>query len=162
MTLTLTTERLTLRAPRPSDLEPFMATMAPDRMAYLHDPVPDRAGAARILTTFAGMSVLRGFGPMIWDHAGQPVSHGGIYWPLDADAPELGWVLWRTKDEGQGYATEAMQALIADAANTADLSHLWAGIHPDNARSHRLALRLGLAATGATRPDGDLIHRRAA
>lgn len=157
----IATERLVLRPPRPSDLEPFAATMTPDRMAYLHDAAPDRAGAARILTIFAGMAVLRGFGPMIWDHQGQPIGHGGIFWPLGADAPELGWVIWRSADEGHGYATEAMQALIRDAEAKTDLSDLWAGIHPGNARSHALATRLGLMRSTDTRPDGDMIYRRA-
>lgn len=159
MTASLTTDRLTLRLPQPSDFAPFVATMTPDRLTYLHDAAPDRAQAARILAQMAGTWHLRGTGPAIWELDGTPIGHGGLFWPLDQDAPELGWVLWRKADQGHGYATEAMTALITDAASRCDLSGLWAGIHPDNHRSHRLAKRLGLSPTGDTRDDGDLLYR---
>lgn len=158
----IVTNRLTLRAPQPSDFAPFVATMTPDRMTYLHDGTPDHSEAARILAVWAGTWMLRGTGPAIWERDGTPIGHGGLFWPLDQDAPELGWVLWSQDAEGHGYATEAMRTLIDHAEKQHDLSGLWAGIHPDNTRSHALATRLGLTATGETRDDGDVIYRGAA
>lgn len=158
----ITTDRLVLRLQRASDLDPFFAMMTPERTAYVVGQVPDRSIAAQILAKNAGSWVLRGIGPLIWTLDGTPIGHGGIYWPLDEDAPELGWMLWNKDVEGHGYATEAMTALLAYAEARMDLPGLWAGIHPDNAASHRVADRIGLIASGETGPDGDVIYRRAA
>lgn len=157
----ISTERLTLRLPCMSDFEPFLATMTPDRLTYIQGEALDRPAAARLLAQYAGTWVLRGTGPMIWEQDGAPIGHGGIFWPLHEDAPELGWVIWRSSDEGKGYATEAMQAIIEDAAARLDLTGLWAGIHPDNARSHRLATRLGLHRSTDLDEDGFHIYRSA-
>lgn len=155
------TARLPLRAPHPSDLAPFVATMTPDRLTYIQGDALDRPAAARLLAQYAGTWVLRGTGPMIWERDGAPIGHGGIFWPLHEDAPELGWVIWRSADEGKGYATEAMRAIIEDAAARLDLTGLWAGIHPDNARSHQLATRLGLHRSTDRDEDGFHVYRSA-
>jgi RimJ/RimL family protein N-acetyltransferase len=63
------------------------------------------------------------------------------YWP-QFDETELGWVL-RRDAWGEGYATEAASACIEWAFSELDLSYLTAMINADNARSVRVAERLG-------------------
>ena len=63
--------------------------------------------------------------------------------PELADRPELGWRLSRIA-WGRGYATEAARAALQDAFERLALPELISIIHPDNARSQRLATKLGM------------------
>ncbi|HEV2701878.1 MAG TPA: GNAT family N-acetyltransferase [Steroidobacteraceae bacterium] len=63
--------------------------------------------------------------------------------PLDA-MPELGWALapWA---QGKGYATEALKAAVAWGDERFESRRTFCIIHRDNARSLRVATKLGYA-----------------
>ena len=65
------------------------------------------------------------------------------YWP-DFGEAEVGWVL-RHDAWGHGYATEAARACAAWAFREFDYPYLTAMIRPENARSIRVAERLGMS-----------------
>ena len=64
------------------------------------------------------------------------------YWP-QFDEAEVGWVL-RREAWGNGYATEAARACAAWGFHEFDCPYLTAMIRPENARSIRVAERLGM------------------
>jgi RimJ/RimL family protein N-acetyltransferase len=64
------------------------------------------------------------------------------YWP-QFDEAEVGWVL-RHEEWGHGYATEAARACAAWGFREFEYPYLTAMIRPDNARSIRVAARLGM------------------
>ena len=64
------------------------------------------------------------------------------YWP-QFDEAEVGWAL-RHEAWGHGYATEAARACAAWGFREFDYPYLTAMIRPDNARSIRVAERLGM------------------
>jgi RimJ/RimL family protein N-acetyltransferase len=80
----------------------------------------------------AGLMIFdtRGWIPSSWSAAGSYAQ------------PELGWALIRTH-WGHGYATEAAAAIREWARRRRSLDRLVSLISPDNARSQRVARRLG-------------------
>lgn len=66
------------------------------------------------------------------------------YLPALAERPELGWRLARSV-WGRGLATEAAMAARDDAFDRLALAELISIIHPDNARSRRLAEKLQMS-----------------
>lgn len=66
-----------------------------------------------------------------------------LWFPAEAEEVEVGWRLNRTA-WGNGYATEAARAGIAAGFGDLGLDRLVSYIHPDNARSHAVARRLGM------------------
>ena len=64
--------------------------------------------------------------------------------PEVADRPELGWRLARDA-WGQGLATEAATAARDDAFSRMGRDEVVSIIHPENARSRRLATKLGMS-----------------
>lgn len=146
------TPRLRLRRWREHD-KPLMAAINrdPEVARYLNRPVDESADA------FFGLVVDHwhehgfGFYAVELRHACAPLEFIGFvgvayptYLPEVADRPELGWRLARSV-WGQGYATEAALAARDDAFARGGLAELIAVIHPDNARSRRLAEKLGMA-----------------
>jgi RimJ/RimL family protein N-acetyltransferase len=69
------------------------------------------------------------------------------FFPALAVRPELGWRLARSA-WGRGLATEAALAARADAFDRLRLPEVISIIHPENARSRRLAQKLGMAIEG--------------
>lgn len=66
----------------------------------------------------------------------------------DDGAPlELGWRL-NASYHGQGYATEAAQAIVKFAVEQVGARYLVAVAHPDNSASHRVMQRLGMTYKG--------------
>lgn len=119
---------------------------------YLNRPVDEEAVAA-----FFGLVVehwsMHGFG--FWAvelrQPGQSypfIGFAGVahpsFLPELADRPELGWRLARSA-WGHGYGTEAAIAARDDAFARLGFSELISIIHPKNARSQRLASKLGMA-----------------
>jgi RimJ/RimL family protein N-acetyltransferase len=66
---------------------------------------------------------------------------------LTTDEVEVGWEI-EPALRGRGLATEAMRAAIDDAWDRTGADHLVAYIRDENARSHRVAAKLGFAARG--------------
>ncbi len=147
----LMTERLVLRAPGEADLDAYAAIVAdPQVMRYVGQNVPlDRGRAWRELAMFRGGWALHGFGQWIVERSADGVLLGraGLWRPPDWPGLEVGWTLGR-EHWGRGYASEAARAAVAWARRELGVAHLIALIHPDNARSIRVAERLGFALEG--------------
>jgi RimJ/RimL family protein N-acetyltransferase len=152
----LTTQRLILRCWRPAD-EPALTAMNRDPQVteYLR-PLDDRA-IARYLQRLCEQWHRHGFGLYALelragDEAGAFAGFAGLslpsYLPELAERPEIAWRLDR-RFWGRGLATEAAGA-VRDAGLAAYGAPptLIAIIHPDNARSQRVAAKLAMRVTG--------------
>ena len=140
---TLTTARLTLRAPCMADFDDYAAFLASDRASGMGGPMGVEK-AWSFLTNDTAQWPLLGMGAlMLVPHGGEKaigqvaVCHGPIF-----PEPELGWLLYAGA-EGRGYACEAAAAMRDWALGPRGLTALVSYIDPRNARSIRLAERLG-------------------
>lgn len=163
----LTTQRLILRKPIASDLEPFTAFATSDRAGFVGGGADkDEGHAFRMLGAITGHWELRGYGLFIAceRESGRPVASVGPWCPAGWPEPEIGWSVWDERDEGKGYACEAAEAVIAHVFRDLGWTTTVSYIDPDNARSIALAERLGAAPDpGAARPHkGDLVYRHPA
>lgn len=160
---TLQTQRLTLRPMAEADFPAYAAFLASPRAAGLGGPYAERQAWAMFCHDIACwplfghgalMIVLRSSGACI----GQVGINGGPLFP----ERELGWLLY-DDHEGQGYATEAAQALRDWATRTLRLPSLVSYVAAGNAASIAVAERLGAVRDArAERPDpDDLVFRHA-
>jgi RimJ/RimL family protein N-acetyltransferase len=141
----LTTERLILRAPRAGDYEPWAAFAASDRARHVGGPLT-RYLAWRAMGHLTGHWVHRGFGMFIFarrDAPDAPLGMAGPWFPEGWPEPEIGWSVWAEAAEGTGLATEAATAARAWASATLGWTRPVSYIDRDNARSIRLAEKLG-------------------
>ncbi len=159
---TLSTDRLTLRAPRLEDFEPYAAFFASERSVHEDGPL-DRREAWREFATSAACWALRGYG--VWSieetATGTWLGEAGLFHPDYYPEPEIGWTL-TPEAEGRGVAQEAARAARDWAYGTAGLTTLVSYIGSANARSIRLAERLGARLDpAAARPAHDpcLVYR---
>jgi RimJ/RimL family protein N-acetyltransferase len=140
-----------MRAPRFDDLERFVSMLAdPAVGAGLGKPdglTPHEAWLD--LSVITAHWELRGFGHWVLESldGGAVVGRAGLYYPPDWPEVEVGWSLAR-EHWGHGYATEAGRAACEWAQAELGLGHIVSLIHPDNARSMRVAERLGMAHEG--------------
>jgi RimJ/RimL family protein N-acetyltransferase len=122
----------------------------------------DRVGAWKMFAMGVAQWVLSGFG--VWsveDRAtGAYCGDVGLLHPAHYPEIELGWTLV-AEAEGRGIACEAAVAARDWAYATLGLKTLVSYIDPENARSIRLAERLGARPdASADRPEpGDLVYR---
>ena len=149
----LLTPRLRLRRWRDDD-EPLMAAINrdPEVTRYLNRPFDEPA-----LRAFYGLVLDHwdehgfGFHAVELRRPGERDRFIGFvgpayptFLPELATRPELGWRLahavW-----GQGLATEAAKAARDDAFGRLRLAELISIIHPENARSRRVAAKLGMS-----------------
>jgi RimJ/RimL family protein N-acetyltransferase len=139
----ISTERLTLRQPDPSDFEGYAAFMADARSTMTGGPM-DRPTAWRAFAGELGHWTIRGYGLMtvVDKDSGARVGQVGFWNPEGWLEVELGW---RVYDgfEGRGLAAEAATAMLDVAYNTLGWGPLISVIAPANTRSIRLAERLG-------------------
>ncbi|MEJ6397369.1 GNAT family N-acetyltransferase [Yoonia sp. 208BN28-4] len=140
---TLTTDRLTLRAPQESDIAAVAAFFAdPVRSVGFGGP-EDEHTAWRWFASMIGHWHLRGYGFWFADlHDGTPVGMTGLWNPSGWPEPELGWVLYANA-EGKGYAVEMAKAVRHHAYTTMGWTTLTSNIVPDNDKSKAVARRLG-------------------
>lgn len=142
----LETARLRLRAFGDADLDAYAAMSAdPEVMRYVGSgETLDREGAWRNLALFLGHWTLRGFG--LWalepKAGGAMIGFAGLWRPEGWPGIELGWRLARHA-WGLGYATEAAGRARDWAFGERGLDRLVSVIDQDNARSIRVAERLG-------------------
>ncbi|MEM8789327.1 MAG: GNAT family N-acetyltransferase [Pseudomonadota bacterium] len=152
---TLTTDRLTLRAPRLEDFDAYAAFYAdPDATRFIGGPRDTRA-AWRSFAADTGHWHLKGFGWWIVAAAGRVLGSIGLHHPPSQPDLELGWLLFPAA-QGQGYATEAASAARAWGRAELRPARLVSYIDAGNAASIRLAERLGAvreAARAAHDPD---------
>lgn len=137
------TARLRLRAPRLSDFDAWAEIFCGPAGPHLGGPF-DRDEAFTEFAATCGTWLLRGYG--LWTvepKAGETVLGFVLigFEPGDQE-PELGY-LFRPTAEGHGFATEAAAALRDHAFGAFGLDRLVSYIDPQNARSARVAERLG-------------------
>lgn len=138
----LTTDRLTLREPRETDLAAMLAFSDSPRAGFVGGGGP-RQNVWRGLLANIGHWALRGYGFFSVDtKAGDFIGRVGVIFHDGWDEPELAWHIF-DGFEGKGYATEA--ALVARADYHARISRTppISYIDPANHRSQALARRLG-------------------
>lgn len=138
----LTTARLTLRKPVPTDLADLHACLSdPRAMRYWSTPEHDS-----LSQTKAWLDAMIAADPAQSDDflitcRGRVIGKAGMW-----RTPEVGFLLhpdfW-----GQGLAHEAMSAVIAHLFATRDMTHLIAEADPRNAASLGLLARLGFVET---------------
>jgi RimJ/RimL family protein N-acetyltransferase len=147
-----TTERLVLRPWRPSDRAPFARLNAdPEVVEYLNDGVPfTRAQSDELLDAIEAHWARHGFG--LWCAAARDdpdtcVGFVGLaipsFLPSVLPAVEVGWRLARPV-WGRGLATEGARASLRHAFAVLDLEAVVSIIEPANARSIRVAEKLGM------------------
>lgn len=130
-----------LRAIQESDLEPLAAFYATERSRFVGGPLP-RVDAWRMISSNLGHWALRGYGMWVITADKQPVGLCGFIFREGWDEPELGWQVWGGH-EGRGLAYQAALAARAHGVRTFGLNGVISYIDPANARSIRLAERLG-------------------
>jgi RimJ/RimL family protein N-acetyltransferase len=142
----INTERLLLRLPRASDLDPLIQVHEhPDVVRFLSgNPTAGRAAAWRTVAMFSGHWTLLGYGPWVVEECatGEVIGRVGLWNPEGWPGLEMGWVI-RHDRWGHGFATEAAHAAFEWAWQHVDTDHIISIIQPDNARSIRVAEKLG-------------------
>lgn len=158
---TLKTPRLTLRPMRASDWAPYQCLMESDRSIFMGGPFSTTVAWGMFCADHAQW-YLFGCGALMIEDAssGQCLGQVGINsGPLFPEF-ELGWLLY-PEAEGFGYAYEAASALREWSRGVLHIDTLVSYVDPENAKSVRLAERLGATLdAGAQRPDpSDLVYR---
>ena len=158
---TLTTRRLTLRAPVEGDFPAYERLMASPRSRGMGGPYDTRAAWGMFCHDLACWTLF-GHGALMIDlrTSGECLGQVGIsHGPLFPEK-ELGWLLYASA-EGFGYATEAAEALRDWSARALGLIGLVSYIAPDNGASIKVAERLGATLDPkAPRHDpDDLVYR---
>jgi RimJ/RimL family protein N-acetyltransferase len=152
---TLTTERLTLRGFRESDLDAFAAMQA-DPEVMRHLGVGPAAGKPRTReeswTTMAlmmGQWALKGYGTFAVEEraTGRFLGRAGILHLAGWPEPELAYAFARPA-WGNGFALEACQAALAWAFPATGAERILSFVKPGNDRSARLLARLGAVSEG--------------
>ena len=161
---TLITERLTLRAPVAGDFAAYARLLASPRAKGIGGPYAQRAAWGKFCHGVACWDLF-GHGALMMDLLANSecvglvdISHGPLF-----PEKELGWLVYEGH-EGQGYATEAAEALRDWAACELGLFGLVSYVDPENRRSIAVAERLGARLDpGAPKQDpGDLVYRHRA
>ena len=150
---TLVTERLILRRWEPADAEPMAAVNRDPEVTELLNRPLDEAGVAGFYDLMNEHWRVHGYGPWAVQLRGPRddgpflgfagLAHVPPFLAAAGDCPELGWRLSRSA-WGRGYATEAALAARDDAFGRLGLSAIISIIHPDNHRSERVAIKLGM------------------
>lgn len=155
----LETDRLTLRAPRESDLAAMEAFCLSDRSRFVGGPFASRWDAWRVLTAGIGHWALRGFGYWSVDRKadGAFVGRVGVLQSGDEPEPELAWMLFDGFD-GKGYAQEAARCVCDYAYSMLKMAPLAIHVDPLNAASIAVAKRLGALFEREHQDEGKLFH----
>lgn len=161
----LETERLVLRMPEPGDAGAFMDFLGSERSGFMGGPKP-RDLAWRSFAAIAGHWTLRGFGTFIVTRRadGAPVGMAGPWFPEGWPEREIGWSVWLPEAEGHGIAFEAARATLTHVYRDLGWETAVSYIARGNARSIRLAERLGALRDPAARGPGeeDIVYRHPA
>ena len=137
------TEDLILRGYREADFEAFARFAASDRARFVGGPQA-RYDSWRSFMAGIGHGSLRGYGMWMLEHreTGEAAGRVGVIYNDGWHEPELGWHIY-DGFEGRGYAYQACRAARRHAAEHLGMNAIMSYIAPDNARSLRLAQRLG-------------------
>ncbi len=140
---TLTTNRLTLRAPQMQDFEAYAEFRATDRVKWQGGPNTRDESFDRFCSVI-GMWHLRGFGPWLVADKETNTALGlvGLFYPEDWPEPEITWGVFEN-GEGRGVAFEAAVETRRYAYDVLKMPALVSLTMPQNERSRRLAQRMG-------------------
>jgi RimJ/RimL family protein N-acetyltransferase len=150
------TDRLRLRAARLEDFPAFADHFASDRAVYEDGPL-GRADAWKEFAAARALWDLRGYGAWsVEDRAtGDYLGEVGLYQPAHYPEVDIGWMVL-AHAEGKGIAFEAALAARNFAYRRLRMTTLVSYIDPGNARSIRLAERLGAVRDDAApKPEGE-------
>ena len=149
--LVLTTERLELWRPQPSDFDGLNAINSdPRTLTYLGTWSPSKADTFARLTRNAGSWALWGYGtfmvrkrglPQIVANIGVFRSYRGFAHGLD-DVPEAGWIV-HPDHWGEGIAGEAMRAVMPWFDEAHGRQRVACMIEAGHLASERVAAQLG-------------------
>jgi RimJ/RimL family protein N-acetyltransferase len=146
MSTILETERLLLRPFTNADHDAYAAICADaEVMRYIGTGVTlNRDEAWRSMANILGHWTLRGYGMYAIEvrDTGELVGRAGYLDPPGWPGFELGWLLGRGH-WGRGYASEAARACLDHAFGELGRDRVISLIRPDNARSIRVAEKLG-------------------
>lgn len=160
----LETERLTLRAPVPSDVDMFVTIYGSERSKFIGGHKSPRQ-AWDFFGTELGHWVINGFGMFTVTFRGEdrPLGIVGHWCPPNWPEKEIGWVLTE-EAEGHGIAQEAAKACVAHAYGPLGWDTAVSYIATENVRSIALAERLGAQLDRAAEApyDGTLVYRHPA
>ena len=156
---TLRTDRLTLRAFRPTDLDGLAAMNADVEVRrWLGGRLMSRDESWGVMEASLGQWALRGYGLFAVEVEGCFAGRIGILHPADWPEPELAWGLahpfW-----GRGLATEAAARARDWAYATCGFQELASFILSENRRSRRVAEKLGAARDGKVELRGMVADR---
>ena len=140
---TLTTARLTLRAPEARDFEAYAAYRASARTEHVGGP-QTRDAAWGQFCALIGQWHLRGYGRwLVADReTDAPLGVVGLFYPEGWPEPEIGWTVFADA-EGKGIAHEAALASRTYAYDTLGWTTVISMVSLANTRSVALARRLG-------------------
>lgn len=153
---TLVTDRLQLRPFLSTDFEAHAEICAdPEVMRYIRAGALSRADAWWQMARYMGHWQLRGYGlwAVVERASTRLVGHLGFLDPEGGHGFELGWALARHA-WGKGYALEGTRAAVHHAFTALQRDHIACVIRPENARSIRLAERLGGTPEGEIEESG--------
>ncbi|OGX85674.1 GNAT family N-acetyltransferase [Hymenobacter glacialis] len=147
----LDTSRLVLRGFRADDFEPWLAlSRTPAYHRYFGPEAMPAEEVWKLLLRSAGHWVVMGYGFWAVEEKASGRFIGAMGFvnlkrelsPSLGDAPEIGWVLDPAL-HGQGYASEAVAAVLAWGHARFGPVRTVCIIHPDNAPSMKVAARFG-------------------
>ena len=135
-----------LRQFRQTDLDVYAALLAePDVGRWFGiDASFTRSDAWRHMAMLLGHWDLLGYGRFAVElkSTGALIGRVGLWYPEGWPGIECGWVI-HPSQWGHGYATEAAAETVRLGFSALGLTHIISLIHPDNARSARVAEKLG-------------------
>lgn len=152
---TFATERLILRAPKVEDFEAYADIMCSARGQHMGGPFSREDAWADFCNATANW-ILHGHGLWTIAYAGEVAGFAVLGFEPGDQEPELGFFLLE-RFEGRGIAFEAACAVRDHAFDTLGWTTLVSYVAPANARSARLAQRLGALQAGTL--DGSDIYR---
>jgi RimJ/RimL family protein N-acetyltransferase len=157
----LETQRLRLRRPEERDLDALAALHAdPLFMRYIaNGKTMTRHETWRALAAMLGHWALRGYGLFAVEEkaSGLTIGRIGLLNPEGWPGIEVAWGIARER-WGQGFASEGAAAVRDYAFGTLRIPRLISLIHPDNAASAGVAVRIGERLSGSWDFDGTPIR----
>ena len=158
ISLPIDTERLILRRFDPErDSGPMLGVYGdPEVMRFIPGGTyPNVEGVRTRLTRYALEHDGRGFSfwAVVERESGEVIGDAGFGVFRDTGDVELGYTLKRDR-WGRGYATEAARACLAAGFAHLDVARIVALVDEANARSARVAERIGMARIGTVRTNG--------
>ncbi len=145
--ITLDTPRLHLRPFESSDAQTMMEIHEDPEVArwLSKGAAPHGIGVAwRTIALMIGHWQLRGYGQwaVVEKATGALIGRAGLWYPEGWPGIEVGWLIRRSR-WGNGFATEASRAALDWAWKSLDTDHVISIIQPENARSIRVAEKIG-------------------